>query len=56
MSSLFKFVVFANDTNIISSHKDFDFLVSKTNCELCKITDYFDANRLIMNYDKTYIM
>lgn len=56
VSSFFKLVLFADDTNIIASHVDFEYLVLKTNNELDKVTAWFDANRLIINYDKTNIM
>ena len=56
VSSFFKFVLFADDTNIISSHSDFNFLVSKTNTELDKVYNWFDANKLIVNHEKTNVM
>ena len=55
-SSFFHFVLFADDTNIISSHKNVDELLHKTNEELCKVGTWFEANKLIVNYDKTNIM
>ena len=56
VSSFFKFVLFADDTNIISSHSDFNHLVSITNTELDKVSDWFNANKLIVNHDKTSVM
>ena len=56
VTSFFHFVLFADDTNIISSHKDFNTLLHKTNEELCKIVDWFDSNKLVINHDKTCIL
>ena len=55
-SSFFDYVLFADDTTIISTHSNFIFLLEKTNNELCKIADWFDANKLIVNYEKTNVM
>ena len=49
-------MLFADDTNIISSHSDFNYLVSKTNTELGKLSDWFDDNKLIVNHEKTNVM
>ena len=55
-SSFFDYVLFADDTTIISTHSNFMFLLEKNNNELCKIADWFDANKLIVNYEKTNVM
>ena len=47
---------FADDSNIISTHGNFDTLLCKTNEELVKLVDWFDANKLIINSDKTNVM
>ena len=46
------FLLFADDTNIICSHESFEDLLCKTNEEPSKVTDWFTANRLIVNPDK----
>ena len=55
-SSFFHSVLFADDTNLVASHNDFDVLVDKTNEELIKIINWFHANELVINYDKTNVM
>lgn len=56
VSSFFHMVLFADDTNIIASHCDFNTLIKKTNEELKKICSWFHANELIINYEKTCVM
>ena len=55
-SSFFNYVLFADDTTIISTHSNLKYLLEKTNNELSKICDWFDANKLVVNYDKTNFM
>ena len=55
VTSFFHFVLFADDTNIISSHKGFNTLLHKTNEELSKVVDLFDSNKLVINHVKTCI-
>ena len=43
-SSFFHFVLFADDTNLIASHNDFDKLMSEVNKELEKVVEWFNAN------------
>ena len=56
VSSFFHMILFADDTNIIASHSDFDTLIMKTNEELRKIISWFHANELVINYEKTCVM
>ena len=51
----FHYVLFADDTTIVSSHDNFDIL-DKTNEELNKLVDCMYANKLIINCDKTNVM
>ena len=53
---MFHYVLFADDTNLVASHSDFNTLVNYTNEELVKVENWFYANELIVNYDKTYVM
>ena len=55
-SPFFHYVLFADDTTIVSTHDNFDILLDKTNEELNKLVDWFDANKLIINCDKTNVM
>ena len=52
-SSLLHFILFVDDTNLFYSHKDFVVLQARVNCELCKLSIWFRANRLSLNVDKT---
>ena len=46
-------IMFADDTNLFLSHKDFKQLFSSMNVELEKISNWFKANKLSLNTDKT---
>ena len=48
-----KSVMFADDTNLLISSDNFDFLIHTLNKELEKINDYFKANQLKLNAQKT---
>ena len=54
-SPCFHYVLFADDTTIVSMHYNFDIVLDKTNEELNKLVDWFDANKLIINCDKTNV-
>ena len=56
VSTFFHFVLFADDTNMIASHNDLDTLMTEVNTELNKVVDWFDANELIINYEKTSVI
>ena len=57
-SPSFHYVLFADDTTIVSTHDNLDILLDKTNEELNKLVDWFDAKKLIINNycDKTNVM
>lgn len=46
--------LFADDTNLFISGKSITHLVQKTNEELAKLNDWFLANKLSLNIDKTF--
>jgi len=46
-------LLFADDTNLFSSHSDLDILVSKMNRELDKVNKWFQINKLSLNVKKT---
>ena len=54
--SFFHFVLFADENNMIASHNDFGKLMTEVNTELDKVVDWFNANELIINYDKTGVI
>ena len=43
------FILFSDDTTFLSSHSDFDSLVSNLNTELTKVSSWFQANTLSLN-------
>src|SRR6218665_586202 len=50
------FILFADDTNLLASHKSLDELVKIANQELSSISDWFRANRLSLNVLKTHFI
>ena len=46
-------VMFADDTNLLLSHKSLDILFANMNEELNKIAIWFKANKLSLNVNKT---
>jgi hypothetical protein len=48
-------IIFANDTNVIISNKNFDDFCTISNIVLSHISKWFTANRLALNLDKTNI-
>ena len=56
-SSLVDFILFADDSNVFVSHKNYEELFQLVNQELKKITDWFKSNKLSLNLNKTsYIL
>ena len=51
-SSLLHFLLFADDTNIFTSHKSLDKLFQLMNQELEKVHDWFRINKLSLNIKK----
>ena len=45
-----------DDTNIFFSHKNVDFLEKTLNEELLKLTTWYQANKLSINYSKSKLM
>ena len=48
--------MFADDTNLIFAHKDFNVLGSIINADLCKIALYCQNNQLMINSSKSKAM
>ena len=55
-SDILHYVLFADDTNLFYSHKNLSFLIDQVNHELLKLSDWFAANRLSINFEKTKFM
>src|SRR6218665_2037014 len=54
---LLSFLLFADDTSILASHKSYDQLFSMVNLELGYVNNWFRANKLSLNVMKTnYIL
>src|ERR1700733_7741260 len=53
VSSKLFFILFADDTNVFNSHSSIEMLINETNIELEKVTDWFQTNKLTLNFDKT---
>jgi len=55
-SDVFKFVLFADDSNAFMSGKSLDDLIDQGNTELEKVKTWFEANKLSLNIKKTHYM
>lgn len=55
-STLFNFILFADDTSMCYSDRDFSNLIQKVNCELNMLSDWFKANKLSLNIKKTVLL
>ena len=56
ISTIFKFLLFADDTNLFLSHKNPEHLLNLANSELEKVSSWFIANKLSINIKKTNFM
>ncbi len=52
----FKFVLFADDTNILCSGEDLQLLLDEITTEMNKLKRWFDGNKLSLNLNKTKFM
>jgi retron-type reverse transcriptase len=52
-SSLLHFIMFADDTNVFMSNKSIDVLIKTINVELKHVGEWFKANKLSLNLQKT---
>ena len=53
VSKVVDFLLFADDTNIFFSHKDFNLLPGILNSEMLKLTQWCRANKLSINFKKS---
>src|ERR1043165_7700875 len=52
-STLLRFILFADDSNVFLSHSSYDKLIQLANDELSLAADWFKANKLSLNVAKT---
>ena len=55
-SNVLDFILFADDTTILYSHKDVYSKIDVVNKELYEVTNWFKANKLSANATKTNFM
>ena len=55
-SKVFKFILFADDTNIFCTVKDRKEVENLLNSELCNLNKWFEVNKLTLNLTKTKYM
>ena len=53
VSNIFNFILFADDTTILSTHKDTKLLYKQANNELDKLQNWLRLNKLSINVNKT---
>ena len=55
-SNMLEFILFADDTTILYSHKDINSKINVVNKELQEVNNWFKANKLSINASKTNFM
>ena len=56
VSTLLKYVLFADDTNLLYEHENYETLCMNVNNELSKLKEWFSINKLSLNVKKTNFM
>ena len=56
VSNIFKINLFADDTSLIHTHDNFEYLIKDTNDELIRISTWLATNKLVLNINKTNYM
>ena len=56
ISEIMKFVLFADDTNILCKHENYVSLCELVNIEMSKLSKWFSINKLSLNVKKTSYM
>ena len=56
ISEIMKFVLFADDTNILCKHENYVYLCELVNIEMSKLSKWFSINKLSLNVKKTSYM
>ena len=54
--NIFKINLFADDTSLIHTHDNFEYLIKETNEELIRISTWLATNKLVLNINKTNYM
>jgi hypothetical protein len=54
ISNIFSYILFADDTTLSTSHKDYSHLITVTNRELELVNQWTIANRLSLNINNTF--
>lgn len=55
-SNFFSFIIYADDTNLLASHRNLTHLIKSANTELIKIATWLKVNKLSLNIKKTNYM
>ena len=55
-SPILSFILYADDTNILLSHRNLDELISIMNLELKNVSSWFKCNKLSLNISKTHFI
>ena len=55
-SNYFKFIIFADDTNLLAADDNIHDLINTVNSELLNVSTWLNANKLSLNVDKTICM
>ena len=56
VATIFKLIMFVDDTNAFASHKNFDQLISIVQSELNKVVTWLKINKLSLNAKKTHFI
>ena len=56
LNQALSFILFADDLNLLMSHKNLDTLIDKMNEELIKINTWLQLNKLSLDITKTNFM
>ena len=56
VSNIFKINLFADETSLIHTHDNFEYLIKETNEELIRISTWLATNKLVLNINKTNYM
>ena len=55
-STLLKFILFADDTNLFAAHENLEILINQINCELIKVSEWLKINKLPLNVKKMHFI
>ena len=52
VSNILEFILFADDTNLFFSHNYLYSLMNIVNCEIERLSEWFKASKLLINYSE----